>query len=114
MSIEALAREIVDIETKRIAEKIYWEVRRECPKQSGRTARSFRIEKRGSSYAIVSDKLTAYYAENGNGGPSTLIYPRKAKVLKITNGINRTLGYAPYVHGYDGAHFLREIADRHR
>lgn len=114
MSVEALAREIIDIETRRIAEKIYYEVRRECPKKSGRTARSFRIEKRGDGYAVVSDKLTALYAENGNGGRGTLIYPKRAKKLKITNGVNRTLGYASYVHGYDGDHFLQRVADRHR
>lgn len=114
MSVEATAREIIDIETRRLAEKIFWEVRRECPKKSGRSARSFRIEKNGDTYAVVSDKLSAYYAENGNGGRGTLIYPKRAKRLKITNGINRTLGYAPYVRGYDGDHFLRRVADMHR
>ena len=114
MSVEATARKIIDIETRRIAEKVYWDVRRECPKKSGRSARSFRIEKDGDTYAVVSDKLTAYYAENGNGGRGTLIYPKRAKRLKITNGVNRTLGYASCVHGYDGDHFLRRVADKYR
>ena len=113
MSILATANEIIQIETKKIAEQIFWEVRRECPKKSGRTARSFYMEKRDYGWAIVSDKLTAYYAENGNGGPGTLIYPTHSKLLKITNGVNKTLGYAPYVRGYDGAHFLQKIAERH-
>ncbi|MBQ1296081.1 MAG: hypothetical protein IIY21_18685 [Clostridiales bacterium] len=114
MSVEALAREIIDIETRRIAEKIYWEIRRECPKKSGRTARSFRIEKRGDGYAVVSDKLTAYYAENGNGGAGTFIYPKKAKALKITNGVNRRLGFAAYVKAYKGDGFIQRVAARHK
>ena len=114
MSLVATAKGIIDIETKKIAEEIYWEVRRECPKQSGRTARSFRMEKTENGYQIISDKLSAYYIENGNGGSGGTIYPRKAKALKITNGINRTLGYAAHVSAYEGRHFLRDIADRHR
>lgn len=114
MSLKAHAQLFIEAETRRIAEKILWEVRAECPKQSGRSARSFRVEKRGSGYAVVSDKLSAYYADQGNGGPGRIIYPRRAKALKITNGVNRTLGYAKYVHGYDGAHYIKEVADRHR
>ena len=63
---------------------------------------------------IVSNKLSAYYADQGNGGPNRIIYPRRAKALKITNGINRTLGYAKYVHGYDGEGYIKKVADRHR
>lgn len=114
MSLKAQAERIIDARTRKIAEQIFWEVREACPKQSGRSARSFRIEKRGRNYAIVSDKLSAYYADEGNGGSGRLIYPRRAKRLKITNGINRTLGYAPYVHGYEGAHYIEEVANRHR
>lgn len=105
---------IIEARTKRIAEQILSELRAECPKQSGRSARSFHIEKDGRNYRVVSTKLSAYYADQGNGGHSRIIYPRRAKALKITNGVNRTLGYAKYVHGYDGDHFVKRVADRHR
>lgn len=114
MSLKAKVEQIIDARTKKIAEQILKELRAECPKQSGRSARSFHIEKNGRNYRVVSTKLSAYYADQGNGGPGREIYPRKAKALKITNGINRTLGYAKYVHGYDGDHFVKRVADRHR
>lgn len=114
MSLVAHAERIIETESRRIADKILWEVRAACPKQSGRSARSFRVEKRGRGYAVVSSKLSAYYADQGNGGSGRIIYPTRARALKITNGVNRTLGYARFVHGYDGAHYIREVANRHR
>ena len=114
MSIRSRVELVIDARTKRLAERILKELQAECPKQSGRSAKSFHIEKNGRNYRIVSTKLSAYYADEGNGGPNRIIYPRRAKALKITNGINRTLGYARYVHGYDGAHFVQEVASRHR
>jgi hypothetical protein len=114
MSLKATAELFVEAETRRIADKILWELRAACPKQSGRSARSFHVVKRGKNFAVVSDKLSAYYADQGNGGSGRLIFPRKAKALKITNGVNRTLGYARCVHGYDGAHFVKAVADNHR
>ena len=74
----------------------------------------YAIQKVGRNYRIVSNKLTAYYAEYGNGGRGTYIYPKRAKALRITNGVNRTLGWAKYVHGYDGTGFIHDVAERHR
>ena len=114
MSLVADAERIIHAETLKIAEVILAEVQEECPKKSGRSAKSFHIEQRGDSYAVVSSRLAAYYADEGNGGPGRIIYPRRRKYLKITNGINRTLGYAKSVHGYDGDHYVERVADRHR
>ena len=114
MSLKSRVESVIDARTKKIAEQILYELRVECPKQSGRSSRSFHIEKNGRNYRVISTKMTAYYADQGNGGPGRIIYPRKAKALKITNGVNRTLGYAKYVHGYDGTHFVKTVADRHR
>lgn len=105
---------VIDARTKRIANRILAELQAECPKKSGRSARSFHIEKDGRNYQVVSRKLSAYYADQGNGGPGRTIYPRRARALKITNGINRTLGYATSVQGYDGDHFVERVADRYR
>lgn len=114
MSLTSHAELFIHAETLRIAEEILAEVREECPKKSGRSAKSFHIEPRGNSYAVVSTRLAAYYADQGNGGPGRIIYPRRSKYLKITNGINRTLGYARYVRGYDGDNYIERVADRHR
>ena len=116
MSLKAKVDLVIDARTKKIAETILYELRAECPKQSGRSARSFHIEKNGRNYRIVSSKLSAYYADQGNGGPGRTIYPRRAKALKITNGVNKTLGYARYVHGYyhEGEQgFVKRVAERH-
>lgn len=109
----------IDNQSKKIADKIFWEVRRECPKKSGRTARSFEVMKINGNYVVGSYKVTAYYAENGNG--TGRIYPRRKKALKLTNGINRVLtdeNGKPVIRAsvstYEGAHFLRDIASRHR
>ena len=113
MSFTSQVEVKIEAEMERIANQILGEVQDACPKQSGRTAKSFHIEKRGAhSYAIVSSKLTAYYSDQGNG--SGRIYPRRAKMLKITNGINRTLGYARSVSTYEGRHYIAEVANRHR
>lgn len=109
---EAVFTEI-DNHSRRLAEKMFWEVRRECPKRSGRTARSFSIMKINGNYVVGSTKLTAYYADQGNGGRDRLIYPTNAKLLRVTNNVNRTICWKPFVHGYDGAGFLKNIADRH-
>ena len=114
MALRAKVESIVDARTRRIADTVLSELQAACPKKSGRSAKSFHIEKVGRNYRVVSSKLSAYYADQGNGGSGRIIYPRRAKVLKITNGINRTLGYAKCVRGYDGAHFVEEVANRHR
>ena len=114
MGLTADVERIIQAETLKIAEVILDEVREECPKKSGRSAKSFHIEPRGNSYAVVSNRLAAYYADEGNGGSGRIIYPTRSRLLKITNGVNRTLGYAKYVHGYDGDHYITRVADRHR
>lgn len=114
MGMTSDVRTFIDAETKRIAEKIYWDIRREIPKKSGRSARSFKIEKTATGYTVYSERLQAYYADQGNGGRERLIYPVKATRLKITNGINRTLAVVPYVHGYDGCHYIAKVAEKYR
>lgn len=105
------------------ADQILYELRATCPKDTGDTARSFKILGRNSdstvptiggqglisSVRIGSTKLTAYYANQGNGGRSRIIRPKRSKALHLKDG-----SYRAYVHGYDGTEFVKWVADRHR
>ena len=73
-----------------------------------------------TNVSIGSHELSAYYLDQGNGGSGTII---KAKHM-TPNGRPGSLGVYPdgipgygwrkSVHGYDGIHFVKEVADRHR
>lgn len=109
------------------ANQILGELKAECPRSStghnGRhVADSFRIMGKGEgamvsvsgsgligSIRIGSTELGAYYADQGNGGRGRIIHPTHAKALRLKDGTIRKS-----VHGYEGTHFVREVADRHR
>ena len=123
MSVWQKVVEIVNDVMNTEADQILYELRATCPKDTGETARSFRIMGKNDdstvptvggkgliqSIRIGSTKLSAYYADQGNGGKSRIIRPKHAKALKLKDGSYRT-----YVHGYDGTDFVRWVADRHR
>lgn len=67
-----------------------------------------------TSVSIVSHEPSAYYLDQGNGGPGRRIvstgYPKKRLHLEhIGEGV-----YARSVRGYSGIHYIKEVADRHR
>lgn len=123
MSVWQKVVEIVNDVMNTEADQILYELRATCPKDTGDTARSFRIMGRNDdstvptiggrglirSVRIGSTKLSAYYADQGNGGKSRIIRPKRKKVLALKDG-----SYRPYVHGYDGKEFVKWVADRHR
>ena len=114
--------EIVNRVMNTEANQILYELKATCPKDTGKTAERFHIMGRNEgasvgisgrglirSVRIGSTELTAYYADQGNGGPGRIIRPIHAKALKLKDG-----SIVPYVRGYDGAHFVKWVADRHR
>lgn len=70
-----------------------------------------------TSVQIGSYEASAYYLDQGNGGKTAVIRStrefdrrgRRPGKLKLRDG-----SYATYVMGYDGIHFAREVANRHR
>lgn len=67
-----------------------------------------------TSVSIYSNEPSAYYLDQGNGGPNRKIvshgYPRKSLHLEhIGEDV-----YAKSVRGYDGYHYVKDVADRHR
>lgn len=104
------------------ANQILGELRAECPKDSGKTAASFRIMGKGedatvsvggrgliTNVRIGSTELSALYADQGNGGKGRIIYPTQAQALHLKDG-----SYRASVHGYEGSHFVAKVASRHR
>lgn len=67
-----------------------------------------------TSVSIYSNEPSAYYLDQGNGGPTRRIvshgYPRKSLHLEhIGDDV-----YAKSVRGYKGYHYVKDVADRHR
>lgn len=116
MSLVQIARRVVDEETERIANEILVELKAECPKRTGKTAESFRITKTGfGMWLIGSTALTAYYADQGNGGSGRIIRPHgNYLVFHDTRGGSGGVYVRKYVHGYDGTDFVKKVADKHR
>lgn len=123
MSIWQKVVEIVNVKMNTEAGQILQELRAECPKDSGETARRIHImgAKEDATVAIGgvkglihsvrigSNDLSAYYADQGNGGSGRIIRPTRSKALHLKDG-----SYRAYVHGYEGSHFVKRVADRHR
>lgn len=72
------------------------------------------------NYVVIgSNEPSAYYLDQGNGGPSRRIYStrpadkmgRKPKLHLTHIGENV---YATSVRGYNGIHYIKKVADRHR
>ena len=130
MSVLQKVTQIVNKKMNTEAQQILDELQEACPKRSGKTARSFHIMGGNEdatvsvggkgfikSVRIGSTLLSAKYADEGNGGDGRIIrstrpYDRRGippGKLKLSDGSFRT-----EVHGYEGTHFVKEVADRHR
>ena len=134
----SLLRTVIDIVNRVMdteASEILRELREECPKDTGKTAASFHIMGADSqavvgiggsgvtkSVLIGSTKQTAYWADQGNAGSGPIIYPKHARrdgsnkppmLGKYPKGIPG-YGWRASVHAYEGDHFVRRVADRHR
>lgn len=105
-------------EMTRLADTIEVELRAECPRRSGEAARSIHIEPIDDYHIFVGGaNLHLYYADQGNGGSGRIIkstrkYDRNGVPpgkLKFSDGSFHT-----YAHGYNGSHFVKKVADRHR
>lgn len=139
MSLIYYLKRIVTGRRDDLAEQILQELKDECPKRSGKTAeKGFYISRGGhgtgtsvslggsvgkggiGSVFVGSDKLTAYWADQGNGGENKIImakHKRKSGAMgalgEYPDGIPG-IGWKQYVHGYEGRHFVKKVADRHR
>lgn len=104
-----------------IADTIESELKASCPKRSGEARRAIHQEQ-VSEFVIriggTNDHL--FFADQGNnqkysyfGGKRNRLAPnhsgRGSRALHFTDGSWHT-----YAHTYEGKHFVKDVADRHR
>lgn len=105
-TVMAIARE----QMRELANTINGELKAECPKRSGRAAASIHIEQTGeTSYRIGGTDEHLFFADQGNNQSKAIIYPVRARALKFTDG-----SFHGSAGTYEGKHFVREVANRHR
>lgn len=130
MSLVEKVKTICIEQMDELASTIEGELKAECPKRTGRAAASIHIEELGeyrrrigakANFSDYSDGgVHLYYADQGNGGSGKTIKStrptdrlgRKPGKLHIMNGMHTM--YVSSVSGYEGTHFIKAVADRHR
>ena len=112
----AISRE----QMRQIAQTVEGELKSACPSDTGAAKGSIHIEEKSETNILVGawasfppsgdDPGThLYYADQGNGGRGRIIKPTRYRALHLKDG-----SYRSQVHGYEGKHFIAEVADRHR
>lgn len=86
-------------------------------KKTGDAAESVFIEKTSEKTRFIgSENKHFYWLDQGNGGKGTIITPNGNRPMRFKGYKAPYTGkwYSKwYVHGYDGIHFVRKIAQRH-
>ena len=109
--VETICRE----QMQDLAQTIEGELKAECPKRSGQAAASIKIEQTSeTSYRIGSNDDHLFFADQGNNQSKRIIYPKGkahggANVLVFTDG-----SFHGSARTYEGKHFVRDVANRHR
>lgn len=110
MPLTGIVKKAVESQMDEIAMTILVELMDACPVRTGKTAESFEIMKYADGLRYIgSTALSAFYADQGNGGRGHIITPISKRALKLKDGSIRKS-----VHGYDGTHFVAQVASRHR
>lgn len=114
----SLVETVFSIAEKRldtVAMQIQHELKQACPKRSGEAASSVHIEVvDGFTRRIGSTNLHFYFADQGNGSGGI---PKSGdrKVMPISGNRGQWIAFrtGPFKN-YEGKHFVKEVADRHR
>ena len=121
MSFESQVIAICERELDRVAAEIESEMKAKVAEhyKSGDAERAIHIERTGVLTRFIGGTggegtKHLYYLDQGNGGRGRIIRPTRSKALRLTDGRGNTRAFAKQVHGYDGIHFVAEIASRHR
>lgn len=124
MALDKTVDTIIKRRLDEVSQTIKLELKALCPKKSGRASMAIAVYTDSEYQRFVgcpinwSDYrdpgLHMYYANYGNGGSGTEIYPSRSQALRLENGWGQTVGYAAYVHGYGGKNFVFTVAQNHR
>ena len=120
MSLVEKVRAITLEQMRELAQTIQGELKSACPSDSGMARASIRIEEESETLIFVGAHASfppngndggthLYYADQGNGGKGRTIRPTRRKALHLKDG-----SFRASVHGYEGKHFITEVANRHR
>lgn len=77
--------------------------------RSGVALGSIHIENGGHTRRIGGSNLHLFFLDQGNNQTVNVIYPVSAKALRFTDGT-----FHKKANTYNGIHFVREVANRHR
>lgn len=115
MSLVEKVKVICAEKVEELADTIEGELKAECPVATGEAKRAIHIEGlTPTRYRIGGKNLHLFFADQGNNQRLRIIYPKGkgnggANALRFTDGS---------IHGsartYEGKHFVKEVADRHR
>ena len=127
MSLVETVRAITKEHMMQLAQTIEGELKAEASNHkstnrhpTGMAAASIHIEEEDETHIFVGAHASfprngddpgthLYYADQGNGGRGRIIRPTRYKALHLKDG-----SYRAFVHGYEGTHFIKAVADRHR
>ena len=110
MSLVEKVRVICREQLDDLAAEIESELKAECPKQTGEAASAIHIETPDENTRLIGGTNThLFFADQGNNQSKRIIYPVRAKALRFTDG-----SFHGSASTYEGKHFVREVANRHR
>ena len=110
MSLADIAKNAITEELDRVAEMIEGELKNACPSKTGRARSAIHTEHTGEYERFVGGTdLHLYFADEGNNQRLGTIYPVRARALRFTDG-----SFHASASTYEGRHFVKAVADRHR
>lgn len=110
MSLVEIVNNVCMSELDSLAATIEGELKAACPKRSGVAAGSIGI----TATSLISRRIGGknehlFFADQGNNQRLKVIRPVRAKMLRFDDG-----SLHARARTYEGKHFVKEVADRHR
>lgn len=115
MSLVEIVTTLVEKDMDKVATRIQYELKRECPQRTGEAAGAIHIEDTGQfSKRIGGTNSHLYWADQGNG-PGSIPRDGSRKVMPVSGSRGEWIAFrtGPF-NSYEGKHFVKAVADRHR
>lgn len=113
MSVEALAKGVIEMQMTDIVDRVYQDFVNEVGKhnRTGEAQASISIMERRPDYALIGGRnWHLYHLDEGNAQSGAIIYAKNGRGMYLKDlGIRRAS-----VKAYKGFHVARIVADRHR
>lgn len=114
MSLVERLETVTKEKLEEVANEIEAEMKAIVAKRSstGRESKITNVPEGDMARFVGTTDLGLYYLDQGNGGSGSTIYPRVKRAMAFD--WKGQYWVRKQVSGYDGIHFVREVADRHR